>query len=86
MFIYFFQYENVCNQCDNLSAREASLVEHVATLEKQLQQSLPRKPSPPPPITLPQPPSAELQQVLQQLESVSTEKKQLEEQLATKVN
>ncbi|XP_075214330.1 Golgi matrix protein 130 kD isoform X2 [Lycorma delicatula] len=79
------KYENVCNQRDNLSAREASLVEHVATLEKQLQQSLPRKPSPPPPVAPSQPLNIELQ-VQQQLENLSMEKKQLEEQLATKLS
>lgn len=77
----------MCNQCDNLSAREASLVEHIASLEKQLQQSLNRKPSPPPftPTVLTPQQNLELQQLQQQLESVTADRKQLEEQLSSQV-
>lgn len=80
------QYENVCNQCDNLTTREASLVSHISSLEKQLQQNLPRKPSPPPSASTPnQHLNLELQHIQQQLQLVTDERKQFEEQLTTQV-
>ncbi|RZF40381.1 hypothetical protein LSTR_LSTR008811 [Laodelphax striatellus] len=74
------ELQTISNQRDSLSAREASLVDHVSNLEKQLQQTQQRKLSPPLRMN-----NGELEKVNKQLLEITSEKHLLSEQLEKEV-
>ncbi|XP_039280277.1 golgin subfamily A member 2 [Nilaparvata lugens] len=74
------ELQTISNQNESLSAREASLVEHVSNLEKQLQQTQQRKLSPPLRTN-----NGELEKANKQVLEITAEKHALSERLEKEV-